>query len=69
MSDYNMDKSIEKEFNKLIKNWDKLDAEYKKRFKTYKTKAINRNRRNYSLGYWKKVDMLHQAGKIKIEII
>ncbi len=64
-----MDKAILKEFDKLIENWKGLDSEYITKFRCYKSRFLNKSGRNKQrISYWKKVEMLKEAGKIEIKV-
>ncbi len=64
-----MDKTIEKEFDKLIANWKILDSDYIAKFRCYKSRFLNNSgRQKQRISYWKKVEMLKEAGMIEIKV-
>lgn len=63
----NCDKAIEKEFDKLIKNWKNMDSDYIQRFKVFKSRHLNLSgNQKERISYWKKVEMLKEAGVVEI---
>ena len=64
-----MDK-VDKAFDKLLANWGKMDSDYIQKFKTYKSRFLNKSgRQKQKISYWKKVEMLKEAGFKLINVL